>query len=121
MNFKSLFLATVLTSQTETVFAHEAPPGPDQNHDKIFRKSDYTHAERVNRHGATTIRLNLTQSGLDKLEAMGNFTLPTKLTIEVKGKFYAFKTRSSIIGGDEIEVGPFSHREAIKIARELTA
>lgn len=115
MNFKSLFLATVLTSQTETVFAHEP------ENDTIFRKTDYTHAERVNRHGATTIKLNLTQSGLDKLEAMGSFTLPTKLTIEVQGKFYAFKTRSSLIAGDEIEVGPFSHREAIKIAKELTA
>lgn len=116
MNFKSLFLATVITSQTETVFAHEAPPGAD----KVFRKGDFTHAERVNRHGATTIKINLTQTGLDKLETMGKFTLPTKLTIEVKGKFYAFKTRSSVIG-DEIEVGPFSHREAIKIAKELTA
>jgi hypothetical protein len=115
MNFKSLFIATVISSQTETAFTHETAPV----NDKVFRKNDYTHAERVNRHGATTIRLNLTQSGLDKIESMGSFTLPTKLTIEVKGKFYAFKTRSSL-AADEIEVGPFSHREAIKLAKELT-
>jgi hypothetical protein len=118
MNFKNIFIATVLTSQTETVFSHEAPPGVSETSDKVFRKHDFTHAERVNRHGATTIRINLTQSGLDKLEEKGTFTLPTKLTIEVKGKFYAFKTRSTVMG-DEIEVGPFSHREAIKIAKEL--
>lgn len=116
MNFKSLFIATVISSRTETAFTHDAAPV----NDKVFRKSDYTHAERVNRHGATTIRLNLTQSGLDKIESLGAFTLPTKLTIEVQGKFYAFKTRSATLAGDEIEVGPFSPREALKLAKELS-
>lgn len=103
MNLKSLFIATIISSQTEAALS----------------PNDYTHVEKVQRQGKTAIRINLTQSGLDKIEAQGNFHLPNKLTFEVRGKFYSFKARSSVIG-DEIEVGPFSQKEASKIARELT-
>lgn len=114
MNLKSLLIATILSSQTQTssVFAHEVDP--------ILRSSDFTHAEEVARHGSSVLRLNLTQTGIDKIEILKQAQLKKKITFEVNGKFFAFKMRESILG-DQIEVGPFSHKVARKIAEELSA
>lgn len=114
MNLKSLIIATLISSQTQTshLVTHEVDP--------ILRSSDFTDAEKVARHGSSVLRLNLTQTGIDKIEILKRAQVRKKITFEVNGKFYAFKMRKSVIG-DQIEVGPFSHKVAQKIAEELCA
>lgn len=113
MNLKSLILATLLstTAQSEPLMAFELDP--------ILRSSDFTHAEKISRHGSSVLRLNLTQTGINKLEILKQVEARKKVTFEVNGKFFAFKVRDAL--EDQIEVGPFSHKEATKIAEALEA
>lgn len=114
MNLKSLIIATLLSTsgQSNGVSASEVDP--------ILRSTDFTHAEKINRHGSSVLRLNLTQTGIDKLEILKKIEARKKITFEVNGKFFAFKVRESTLS-DQIEVGPFSHKEAVKIAEALTS
>jgi len=113
MNLKSLIIATLITYES-----HAAGVLPSDI-DPILRSSDFTHAEEVTKQGTSILRLNLTQTGIDKIEILKKVQVKEKLTMEVKGKFYAFKLRESIVG-DQIDIGPFSPKIAHKIAEELS-
>jgi hypothetical protein len=110
MNLKSLIIATVLSSQAQ-VMAKDIDP--------ILRSSDFTHAEEIAKQGASIVRLNLTQTGIDKIEQLSKVHVKDKITFEVNGKFFAFKLREPF-KGDSIEVGPYSHKAAQKMVDELT-
>lgn len=114
MNLRSLIIATLIStsSHSNSIMAHEVDP--------ILRSSDFTHAEKINRHGSSVLRLNLTQTGIDKIEILKKIEARKKLTFEVNGKFFAFKVRD-LVREDQIEVGPFSHKEAVKIAEALVS
>lgn len=114
MNLKSLILATLVSAsgQSYGMMADDVDP--------ILRSSDFTHAEKINRHGSSVLRLNLTQTGIDKIEILKKIEARKKLTFEVNGKFFAFKVRD-LNRGDQIEVGPFGHKEAVKIAEALVS
>jgi hypothetical protein len=112
MKLKSLIIATLISSQGHTAQINSGEVDP------ILRSSDFTGTEKIARQGSAVLRLNLTQTGIDKLDVLKKVQAKQKVTFEVNGKFFALKVRDFHYK-DQLEVGPFSPKEAEKIAEEL--
>lgn len=110
MNLKSIAIVGLLLGNS--IEAREFKQFP------ILSTNDFTHAEEITQKGESVLKVDLTESGTNKLKELNILGLGKKIRFKVGNNIYRFKLRQKIIG-DKLVIGPFSKSEAQKIQREI--
>ena len=110
MNLKSIVIAGMIMGNS--LHARELKQIP------ILEKNDFSDAREITKMGKSVLSIDLTPSGILKLQTMNPKGLGDKIRLKIGKNIFRFKLKEQV-AGEQVIIGPFSHSEAIKIKREI--
>lgn len=110
MSLKSIVIAGMLLGNSLQAKEQRSLP--------FLGKDDFTHAQEITKHGKSVLSIDLTPTGVEKIETINQKGLGEKIRFKIGENIYRFKLKEKIVG-DQLVIGPFSHSEAMKIEREI--
>ncbi|MGZ3790352.1 MAG: hypothetical protein ACXVLQ_17600 [Bacteriovorax sp.] len=110
MNLKSIFIAGMLLGNSLQAKEFKRLP--------YLEKEDFTHAKEMTKQGKSVLSIELTPTGVEKVNTINQKGLGEKIRFKIGESVYRFKLREKIVG-DQLVIGPFSRSRALKIEREI--
>lgn len=110
MNLKTIVITSLLLTNAAHAKGNKKSP--------IFEKSDFTHAEEINKNGQSVLSVDLTPEGLEKIASLNKNGVGKKIPFKINDKIFRFKLKEAI-KGDQMIIGPFSFSEAKKIEKVI--